>query len=328
MSSLPDDSLRNLRQLVDYPDLSGTRYELVRRLAIGGMGSLFVVRDRDLDRELALKLLTLDDPVGDLNVRLRSEARFLARLEHPGIVPVHDLGQLSDGRWFYTMKLVAGRTLEEYRREVSDRTHLLGLFDRLCETVAFAHARGVWHRDIKPANVMVGAFGELLVMDWGIAAVANEKTMTESSQSTPSGDERRTAPGTIMGTPAYMAPEQKDRTGAVDHRADIYALGGVLWFLLTGENPSPSHLTAAGDHPKRLWAVVQKAMAASPAARYQSVVALQQDIQALLADRPVSAYQDRWHEKLGRFLDRNRFVMLLVAAYIIVRFVIYLWLRY
>jgi serine/threonine protein kinase len=169
MSGLSDAALRHLREVSDQPDLSGTPYEVIETLGRGGMGTVYLAHDSRLDREVALKVVQLPEGTGDLD-RLLLEARVLARLEHPGIVPVHDAGLLPDGRAFYAMKHVRGYGLDEYARTVP-LPERLRAFERICEAVAFAHAHGVIHRDLKPENVMVGPFGEVLVMDWGVAKV-------------------------------------------------------------------------------------------------------------------------------------------------------------
>ncbi len=189
MKWLSDRTVEHLRQVAEWPDLTGTKYELVAELARGGMGTIYIARDRELDREVAVKVLS--GPGAE-------EARILARLEHPGIVPVHDVGALPDGRVFYVMKLVRGRRLDEWGQEQALGERLRA-FQKLCEAVAFAHAHGVIHRDLKPENIMVGAFGEVLVMDFGVA---------------------------VAGTPGYMAPEQE--RGVVEERSDVYALGVIL----------------------------------------------------------------------------------------------------
>lgn len=157
----------------------------------------------------------------ELAERLKREAKFIARLEHPGIVPVHDAGVLPDGRVFYVMKLVRGERLDVWAkgRELRER---LRMFRRSCEAMAFAHAHEVLHRDLKPENVMVGAFGEALVMDWGLA-----RSVSEASPA-----------GLVMGTPAYMAPEQA-RGENVTSSADVYGLGAILYALLSGRAPGP-----------------------------------------------------------------------------------------
>ena len=165
---LPDTTLRHLQHVADLPDLTGTRYELVEPLGRGGMGAVYRVTDRALGRDVAMKVLSGATDAAAL-ARLDAEARVLAQLEHPGIVPVHDVGTLPDGRLFYVMKLVRGERLDaraDGGDTVSERVRLLM---RVADAVAFAHARGIVHRDLTPANIMIGAFGEVLVMDWGLA---------------------------------------------------------------------------------------------------------------------------------------------------------------
>src|SRR5229473_1571645 len=171
MKFLSNAALERLRDGADTPDLSGTRYHLLERIARGGMGVVYTAQDENLQRRVALKVLDVPGTGGDLANRLIREARVLAALEHPGIVPVHDVGTLADGRVFYTMKFVEGQRLEKFIVTVNSVPDRLRLFLRICDAVGFAHARGVLHRDLKPANIMVGSFGEVLVMDWGLARI-------------------------------------------------------------------------------------------------------------------------------------------------------------
>ena len=159
---ISEPALDRLSAMFQQPDVAGTRYELISVLGRGGMGVVYLARDTVLDREVALKIV--EQPSGAVN-----EARILARLEHPGIVPVHDFGEFPDGRLFYAMKRVRGDRLDRWMASGRDLSERLGVFLRVCEAVAFAHARGVIHRDLKPENVMVGEFGEVLVLDWGLA---------------------------------------------------------------------------------------------------------------------------------------------------------------
>jgi serine/threonine protein kinase len=182
MNGLSDAALQHLREVADLPDLAGTPYEIVEAIGRGGMGTVYRALDHKLDREVALKVVQLADGAsGDVD-RLLREARVLARLEHPGIVPVHDAGLLPDGRAYYAMKRVRGQRLDEYIRTVS-LPERLRAFERICEAVAFAHAHGVIHRDLKPENVMVGPFGEVLLMDWGVAKVLAPGLSSASSLS-------------------------------------------------------------------------------------------------------------------------------------------------
>src|SRR5438876_945350 len=183
-------------------------------IARGGMGVVYAAEDEKLHRRVALKVLDAVGTNAELTQRLIREARILAQLEHPGIVPVHDVGTLPDGRVFYTMKFVEGLRLDEYIKQLDSLPQRLRLFLRVCDAVAFAHARSVLHRDLKPANVMVGSFGEVLVMDWGLAKIlqepaAPEETVVVASQKKISSEEETqatvvTGHGTVMGTPGYM----------------------------------------------------------------------------------------------------------------------------
>ena len=182
MTRLADGAIARLREAATWPALPPDRYEIRRPLGRGGMGTVYAAYDRRLEREVAIKVSNAAAPSSDLETRLRQEARVLAHLEHPGIVPVHDAGVLDDGRWFYVMKYVRGETLPQHVASLSGEAAVLGVFERIAEAVAFAHAAGVVHRDLKPSNVMVGAFGEVLVLDWGVAKVlAAPPTTPESS---------------------------------------------------------------------------------------------------------------------------------------------------
>jgi serine/threonine protein kinase len=289
MTWLSDDTLAHLRYVAEAPDLSGTRYELVQELGRGGMGVVYEVRDRELGRSVAMKVV--DDPT-------RGEARIIAALEHPGIVPVHDVGLLADGRLYYTMKLVRGVRLDQWAHEQHGRTEALRLFSRICEPVAFAHAHGVVHRDLKPENVMVGEFGAVLVMDWGVARAGS----VEHDR-------------VIVGTLGYMAPEQS-RGDRADARSDIYALGALLEFLL---RPGPA------PHPLR--AIVDKAMASDPRRRYADARDLANDVIRFLDGDPVSAYRESVFERSARWIARHRALLAIVAAYLIMRVIVFLSMR-
>ena len=177
MKWLSDQALDRLRVAADTPDLSGTGYVLLDKLGAGGMGGVFRVEDTALGRQVALKVIGIVVSSGEFGARLLREAKIIAQLEHPGIVPVHDVGTLPDGRVFYTMKLVQGRRLDQYRDELGGVPERLRTFQKICEAVSFAHAHHVLHRDLKPQNIMVGKFGEVLVMDWGLAKLLNAEIL-------------------------------------------------------------------------------------------------------------------------------------------------------
>ena len=181
-SGLSDAAVTRLRALGRWPEFESGRYAVVEEIGRGGMGTVYLALDEELGREVAIKIPNALASAS-LERRLRNEARVLARLEHPGIVPIHDAGRLADGRLFYVMKRVRGRTLGEHLRDNPDLNERLRLFERICEPVAFAHAQGFIHRDLTPGNVMVGAFGEVMVMDWGVAKTVGSRQSSVGSHS-------------------------------------------------------------------------------------------------------------------------------------------------
>jgi eukaryotic-like serine/threonine-protein kinase len=210
---LSNDLVERLRDVATRPELATNRYAILRPIGRGGMGSVYAARDEQLGREVAIKVSNAAAPADDLDQRLRQEAKVLARLEHPGIVPVHDAGLLDDGRWFYIMKLVRGETLTDHAASLEHEAARLVVFERVAETVAFAHAAGIVHRDLKPSNVMVGQFGEVLVLDWGVARVLARVDRgggpaARAADRHPDGAGDGTSGGTRMGTAGFMAPEQ------------------------------------------------------------------------------------------------------------------------
>ncbi len=233
-------------------------YQLLGELARGGMGVVFKGHDTDLGRDVALKVLH-EELVGDPVIvsRFVEEAQIGGQLQHPGIVPVYELGLMADERPFFTMKLVKGRTLSallKQRRELTqDRRRFLTIFEQVCQTMAYAHSRDVIHRDLKPSNVMVGAFGEVQVVDWGLAKVlsrsgdgreartaATRISTIETVRSGSSTTASDSVAGAVMGTPAYMPPEQaRGELEDLGQTADVFALGGLLCQILTGEAPYP-----------------------------------------------------------------------------------------
>jgi len=336
---LSDKALERLREGAETPDLSGTRYRLLERVARGGMGVVYAAEDEKLQRRVALKVLEVPGADGDLANRLIREARVLAQLEHPGIVPVHDVGALPDGRVFYTMKFVEGQRLDKFIESVPSIPDRLRLFLRICDAVAFAHARHVLHRDLKPANIMVGPFGEVLVMDWGLAKILRGGSKSGAQASDPdatifekpvqtrnSKDTTEisvvTGHGTVMGTPGYMSPEQA--RGDVEHldaRSDIFSLGALLRFLLTAD-PGPSSAAGTRGLDKSLEAICAKAAAETAEQRYASVPELASDVSRYLDGLPVGARRETLFDKTARFYRRYRFFILLIAAYLLMRVLI------
>jgi serine/threonine protein kinase len=323
MNWLSDGAISRLQAASTLPDLAGTRYRVVRRIGSGGMGAVYLSEDAVLGRRVALKILDLPDGSGELAARLLREAQILARLEHPGIVPVHDAGTLSDGRVFYAMKFVEGQRLDRLIEGMGALSDRLRVFQRICEAVAFAHARGILHRDLKPENIMIGPFGEVLVMDWGIAKILHQPAESPTGpdvepQPAPARRGVKTAHGTILGTPGYMAPEQaRGDVENLDERADIYSLGAILQFLLTGHSSLPRPLAAISG----------KAMASDPGGRYASAGELGEEIARFLDGLPVSAYPESIFQKVGRWGKRYQLAIVLVLTYLVVRAFMFLWVR-
>jgi eukaryotic-like serine/threonine-protein kinase len=295
MSALRDNVLAQLQRVVDAPDLSGTPYTLGPEIGRGGMGVVYSVRDERLGRTVALKVVARSEHIE----RIRREARILASLEHPGIVPIHDIGELPDGRVFYAMKLVGGERLDRFLAREHSLPDLLRVFLRICEPVAFAHARGVVHRDLKPENIMIGVFGEVLVLDWGVARGAYHGA---------------TEAGVAVGTKGWMAPEQRTG-GTVDTRSDVYALGRILEHLLRG------------SVPRRLRAIASRAVSETPADRYADAAELAGDIARFLNGEPVLAHRENVLERAGRLLTRHRALVALIAAYLAMRILIFFFSR-
>ncbi len=326
MTFLSNRALEHLRRVAELPKLPGGRYTVVGEIARGGMGTVYVARDEELERRVALKVLSATELGEDGRARMAREARILAQLEHPGIVPVHDVGTLADGRVYYTMKLVEGERLDEHVRLKLGLRERLRIFERMCEAVAFAHAHGVIHRDLKPSNVMVGPFGEVLVLDWGVAKILDDSAEQRAAASTvpvatapvdfheavtraaPSGQTRA---GTVLGTPGYMAPEQAaGRVDLVDARADVYALGVMLKELVDRADEAV---------PRRLQAIAVKALSQELDGRYAGVPELTGDVANFLDGEPVSAYREGLVEIAARWFERYRAPILLIVTYLVVR---------
>jgi serine/threonine-protein kinase len=326
MKWLSDSKVSHLRAVVGNPDFSGTKYTFVKELARGGMGTVYLAEDTELNRQVAIKVLSTPEMTEDLRRRMIREAQIIARLEHPGIVPVHDVGVLPDGRVFYAMKFVRGVRLDEYAANTSSTRERLRKFQAVCDAVAFAHAHGVIHRDLKPQNIMVGSFGEVLVLDWGVAKILRGQKNGVSSEADtlmlpPAGTNNATdtAHGTVIGTRQYMSPEQaRGEIDQLDERSDIYSLGAVLYFLLTDQTPNDERPRALNPKvSKRAEAICLKAMARDRASRYAGAAEISADVSRLLDAEPVSAYRENAYEKVSRWVGKNRFLVLLVLAYLL-----------
>ena len=324
----------------------GARYRKVRDHAEGGLGVVFVARDEELNREVALKEIKAryaDNPASQ--ARFLMEAEITGGLEHPGIVPVYGLGHYDDGRPYYAMRFIRGDSLKDaiaafhgdgrLKADPGERTlalqKLLRRFLDVCDAVAYAHSRGVLHRDLKPDNVMVGKYGETLVVDWGLAKAAGrfsgdldasgaEATLVPTSAS---GSDH-TLPGSVIGTPAYMSPEQAaGRLDLLGPASDVYSLGATLYALLTGEAPFVGRdvgdvirKVERGEFPRPRerspWldpapeAICLKAMALRPEDRYPSPRSLAEDLERWIADEPVTALKESAGTRLRRWAKRNR----------------------
>jgi serine/threonine protein kinase len=329
---LSNQVVERLREIAVWPEMPDGRYTILQPIGRGGMGTVYAARDEQLGREVALKVSNAPASGSGLDARLRREARVLATLDHPGIAPVHDAGILADGRLFYVMKLVRGATLDQHLRDRAshdppdsvrrqDHTERLRIFERVAETIAFAHAHGIVHRDLKPSNVMVGPFGEVLVLDWGVARVLAEIETDE---------------GTRVGTPGFMAPEQMAGDPArIGPASDVYALGALLFWLLTGDTPPASTFTDAASVqawivrldrllraqrvPKRLRAIALRCLDVLPAHRYADAGEVAGDMARYREGRAVKAYPETVLDRAGRFFLTYRTFILIIAAYLVMR---------
>ncbi|MFL5245123.1 MAG: protein kinase domain-containing protein [Gemmataceae bacterium] len=332
---------------------AGQRFRVLRPHAKGGLGEVFVALDEELHREVALKEIQTCH-ADDITSRARFllEAEITGGLEHPGIVPVYGLGQYVDGRPYYAMRFIKGASLKEAiasfhkdaAREVGKHSlelhKLLGRFLAVCNAMSYAHSRGVLHRDIKPANIMLGDFGETLVVDWGLAK-ALDKEELDAGATYPrlvptSSSSGPTEMGAVLGTPAFMSPEQAaGRLDQMGPASDVYSLGATLYNLLTGQAPfkavergellrqvqqgefaTPCSLDKSIN--PGLEAICLKAMAVRPVDRYPLPRDLADDLEHWLADEPVSAWPEPWTVKTRRWVNRHRTAVAGVAAAVIV----------
>jgi serine/threonine-protein kinase len=334
LANLPGEPHASDLPTVDALPAAG-RYRVLRPHAQGGLGEVFVALDTELHRNIALKQLQqrhADDP--NSRGRFVLEAEVTGGLEHPGIVPVYGKGHYPDGRPFYAMRLIKGESLKDALTRFhqapdfqgAEFRQLLRRFLDVCNAVAYAHSRGVLHRDVKPANIMLGAYGETLVVDWGLAKVVgrahvsgNAATEELTLQPASLAGHEETGAGSAMGTPAFMSPEQAaGRLDDLSPASDVYSLGATLYAVLTGrapfagsgkgdvlqqvqrgEFPPPRQVQPAV--PAALDAVCRKAMAVKVADRYPSPLALATEVERWLADEPVSAYPEALTVRLSRW---------------------------
>ncbi len=331
------------------PPARPDRYVVERELGRGGMGRVYLVHDRELPRPLALKVTTADGLDGAKTLaRFLAEARIMASLNHPGVVPVHDLGHDQDGQPFFTMRCVAGATARQVFAKVRGAkdgwtlTKAIDVLQKVCDTMAYVHQQGIVHRDLKTDNVMVGEFGEVYVMDWGVAKVLNRndaETSKDLAVTTSIGDDPLTGQGGVLGTPQFMSPEQAaGRIGDLDARCDVYAVGGMLYELLAGVAPycdTPAPRTAAAiviavnagpptmvEHlapgaPGELVSICRKAMARQPADRYPTMSGLAADLRAFLEQRVVRAYERGAMAELKKWVARNKALAVSIAALVL-----------
>ncbi len=329
------------------------RYRLKRFHARGGMGEIWVAEDTVIGRNVALKRMLTDR--ADQVYRFRVEAQVTGQLEHPGIAPVYELTTDDKNQPYYVMKFVRGETLKKVietfhaakldpgARDL-ERSRLLHMMISLCQTVAYAHSRGVLHRDLKPDNVMLGPFGETILLDWGIARVMGGDDSNAHSDEMEPRFARVDAPeegtetmeGAITGTPAYMAPEvAAGLTREVDYRSDVFLLGAILYEMITGrqprsaktlqellrkaktERPDPAR-TIDPTIPRALEAICIKATALDKTERYQSALEMADDLQRFVAGEPVAAYPESPWEQAWRWARRHRVALTRAAAAILV----------
>ncbi|MBL0214916.1 MAG: protein kinase [Myxococcales bacterium] len=319
------------------PKVDSASYAIGPEIARGGMGKILSARDRRLRRDVVIKVTRHQGE--RIDPRFEREALITARLQHPSIVRVYEAGVLGDGRAFYAMERVRGRSLEVVLEEtttIEQRLALLPHAIAVADAIAYAHSEGVLHRDLKPSNVLVGPFGETVVIDWGLAKdlrAGEVPIVDEESATSSSGDASLTRVGSVLGTPSYMAPEQA-RGEAVDERTDIYALGALLYTLLAGAPPARGHTTdevldqvATGKRmkigvreprvPAELATIVEHAMAHDPANRYQNAKQLADELRQFAAGKLVGSHSyGLWH-LMKRWLWRHR-ITVGVAAFAVV----------
>jgi len=356
LSSAPVNPALRLDPAAADPDLTSEhpgRYAMTAPLGAGGMGQVFAAWDNHLLRTVALKQLRAEfhsgseasgsGSRGPAAERFVNEARVTGRLEHPSIPPVYELGRRADGSLYYTMRVVDGRTLREAIDRAGDqgRLALLPTFLDLCNAVAYAHEHGVVHRDLKPDNVMLGNFGETVVLDWGLAKAKGERDiqgaqLSREIQEIVGASGQYTMEGTIFGTPAYMSPEQgRGAVDEIDERSDVYSLGAILYELLSGR---PPHVGATGQEvvkklleepivpvaalaksvPEELAAICMRALEKDSARRYANAGELARDVQAFLTGELVGAHRYGAWDMARRWLRRHRLALLIASLGVVI----------
>jgi serine/threonine-protein kinase len=272
------------------PALDEARYRIGERIGKGGMGEVLLAHDRTIGRDVAIKRMLDAQPRPRALARFLREARIQGRLEHPSIVPVHELGVDEHGRPYFVMKRLSGITMRELLGDDRAVRRLLRAFVDVCLSIEYAHSRGVVHRDLKPENIMLGDFGEVYVLDWGVAKVIGSAD-AEPAIEEPPEDELATRAGTVIGTPSYMPPEQARGELDIDHRVDVYALGCILFEILTGEVwHEVKHARVVRDIPVELEALCHAAVVEERGARLETARALADGVQQFLdGDRDLAA---------------------------------------
>ncbi|PQO28840.1 serine/threonine protein kinase [Blastopirellula marina] len=348
----------------DEPEcFTSARFRELRWLAQGGLGAVYRAQDDMLHREVVLKFIHRHISENeDQRSVFRREAEVTSRLDHPGVVPVYGLGESYDGRIFYVMRYIQGETLDEaiarlhpngeHNINQTQLRKLLGQFVTVCKTIAYAHNRGIIHRDIKPSNIMLGKYGETLVVDWGLAQpFGRDEQFRQTGEETlmPSDSDSSQGSDHGAGTPAYMSPEVAEKAVILSPATDIYSLGGTLYKILTGvapfngsSFPQIRQQILSGDFPpptqrqrglsKAIEAICLKAMALDPNRRYATALELANDIESYLADEPVQAYTEPATRRVARWSRRHRSLVgtMLVSVAVLMAIITgsALWLGY
>jgi serine/threonine protein kinase/Tfp pilus assembly protein PilF len=316
-------------------------YRVVEKIGQGGLGLVYLGEDARIGRKVAIKEMRRETRASTHLVRrFKEEAQITGMLEHPNIVPIYDLGQLSDGSPYYAMRLLGKKTLRDTLRAFHDlpantaqktlkQSELLRAFVNICQALAFAHSRGILHRDLKPANIVLGEFGEVFVLDWGLAKILHfdrgaERDDSPASQAFPDHPHATSSEGSVLGTPAYMSPEQAHgQNDQLGPRSDIFSLGAILYEILVGQPPYKGKSTlevvskaqkGAYESPRSLdrkiapalEAICLKAMALAPTDRYADATELAEEVMRWQAGEPVLTYPEPWHQRAGRWAKRHR----------------------